>query len=431
LLPGAHELELHALEWSRDGAPLLLLHGFGHDAHVWDDVAPALAGRYRTLALDHRGHGESDRDPKLRDSHEAIGKDLEVLTRELPGPCAVVGHSMGAYGALHLIARHPDRVSALVLVDAGLDLTTTGVSKLRFQSWTDAPSFADHSAYQRVLQKMFPLAPAATLARLAQSWLRPREDGRLELKLDLAFLRPRGAYDPRVDRAAWAERESAFLWGTLAEIRVPTLVVRGAESVVLTRETAQRMVDILRDGQLAEVASAGHAVMIDNPIGLTATLDAFLRRAARSGRSSRRREDMSEVEVVEEIAAPAAKVWELMRDFGGLTKWASAIESCEVEGQGVGAVRTLGMPGGLSLKERLEAFDDAGRTFSYAIIGDNPLPLRDYLSVVKITEKGANACICTWRGTFEPEGGSGEQTQKMVRGIYTGSLAALKKTLGV
>jgi hypothetical protein len=141
---------------------------------------------------------------------------------------------------------------------------------------------------------------------------------------------------------------------------------------------------------------------------------------------------MSEVHVNEPIAAPAAKVWELVRDFGGVTKWGGpAIQSCAVEGAGVGAVRRIGLPGGIAIAERLEAFDDAGRSLSYAIVEKSPVPVRDYLSTIRIVEDGPQACRVDWSSTFEPDGASPEQAQAMVRGIYTGGIAGLRKVLGV
>jgi pimeloyl-ACP methyl ester carboxylesterase len=280
-LPGAHGLTLHALEWSDVGAPLILLHGFGLDAHVWDEVAPRLAPAFRTVALDLRGHGDSDRDAERRYSHAAIGRDLEAVTRALGAePCVLVGHSMGAYGALHLCARHPERVRALGLVDAGPDLTSRGVSSMRFRSLDEEPSFGNCAEYERVLARSHPLAAPETLARLARYGLRPRDDGRLVPKLDIAFMRPRHGYDPSRDRAAWAERESAYLREVLEGLRVPTRVIRGAESPVLRRETAQWMVgELLADGSLEEIPRAGHAVMLDNPQGLADALNRFLQRA--------------------------------------------------------------------------------------------------------------------------------------------------------
>ena len=59
-VPGAHDLQLRLLEWSEEGIPLLMLHGFGNEAHIWDAFAPHMAPHYHTLALDQRGHGHSD-----------------------------------------------------------------------------------------------------------------------------------------------------------------------------------------------------------------------------------------------------------------------------------------------------------------------------------------------------------------------------------
>lgn len=141
---------------------------------------------------------------------------------------------------------------------------------------------------------------------------------------------------------------------------------------------------------------------------------------------------MAEVHVNESIAAPAARVWELVRDFGGVAQWGGpALQSCTVEGAGVGAVRRIGLPGGLAIAERLEALDDAGRTLSYAIVGKSPIPVKDYLATIRIVEDGPQASRVDWSSNFEPDGASAEQAQALVRGVYTGGIAGLRKALGV
>ena len=135
-----------------------------------------------------------------------------------------------------------------------------------------------------------------------------------------------------------------------------------------------------------------------------------------------------EVRVCEEISAPAEKVWALMRGFGDVMQWMEGLESCELEGSGIGAVRTI--TGGLKIQERLEAFDDVGRRFSYAIVGNSPVPMRDYLSTVQIRETGPSGCELAWEGRFEPRPGREAAVQQMVRGIYTNGIAALRKKLG-
>ena len=141
---------------------------------------------------------------------------------------------------------------------------------------------------------------------------------------------------------------------------------------------------------------------------------------------------MSEVKVSESLAAPAAKVWGLLGDFGGVAKWGgSMLQSCTVDGSGVGAVRTIGLPGGASIQERCEAYDAAGRALTYSIIGKSPIPVRDYRSTCRVVETGANECRVDWEGRFEPAGVPEEQAQGMVRGIYTGGIAGARKLLGV
>ncbi|MFQ5698564.1 MAG: SRPBCC family protein [Myxococcota bacterium] len=140
---------------------------------------------------------------------------------------------------------------------------------------------------------------------------------------------------------------------------------------------------------------------------------------------------MAEVKVVENVNCSASEVWELIRDFGAIQKWAGAgIQSCTVEGQGVGAVRTIRVPGGAEIRERLEAQDDAGRSFSYSIVGESPLPLRDYLSTLRVNEVGDGRCEIDWSSRFEPVGASEEQARGIVEGIYTGGIAGIRKTLG-
>lgn len=141
---------------------------------------------------------------------------------------------------------------------------------------------------------------------------------------------------------------------------------------------------------------------------------------------------MSEVEVSESIAAPAAKVWELVRDFGGIAKWGGpALQSCTVEGAGVGAVRRIGLSGGMTIAERLEALDEAGRSLSYAIVEKSPIPVKDYLATIRVVEQGPQACRVDWSSRFEPDGTSAAQAQALLRGVYTGGIGGLRKALGV
>ncbi len=141
---------------------------------------------------------------------------------------------------------------------------------------------------------------------------------------------------------------------------------------------------------------------------------------------------MSEVLVTEELDIAAEKVWELVRDFGGIRKWVGdMVQDLELEGEGIGAIRTISLPGNAQLQEQLKSHDDEERSFSYAIIGKSPLPVDDYLATFKLIETGDNACRIEWSSSFEPKGISDEQAKPMIEGIYTSGIAGLRKALEI
>ncbi len=138
---------------------------------------------------------------------------------------------------------------------------------------------------------------------------------------------------------------------------------------------------------------------------------------------------MTTVQVVERIEANAQKVWEILSDFGGI-KVGGPITAFKIEGEGVGAVRTITMGAG-QVVERLDVKDLATLTFAYVILNDDsPLPVSGYAAKVQITPDGDNACSVDWSGSFTPKGDE-EAAVKVVRGIYTGGIRGAQKALGV
>jgi carbon monoxide dehydrogenase subunit G len=138
---------------------------------------------------------------------------------------------------------------------------------------------------------------------------------------------------------------------------------------------------------------------------------------------------MVSVKVSERVETTADRVWDLFRDFGGVQRFSAGIEKVEVSGAGIGAVRTLSLPGGLSLQERLEAFDDRGRRLQYAIVA-GPIPVSNYLATIEVKDEG-KACRIDWSSHFEPKGITDDQGRAMIEGVYKGGIAGVKKALGV
>ena len=274
---GSTGFDLHLLEWSTDGVPLLLLHGFGNEAHIWDEFAPAVAPYYRTLALDQRGHGDSGWDPEGRYAIDFYVDDVEAVTAELGiERLVLVGHSLGGRVSTVFAGRHPERVAGLVLVDIGPELDARGILRISQETESSvSPIFDTAEEYARLLSLHYPAATAQAIQRMARHGLRQRDDGRYELKQDPAL---RGAMSSATSETALREeRLVEEQWEALRKIQAPTLVVRGAASDVFAPEVADRMADeVLQNGRLAVVAQAGHSVMTDNPDGFRDAVTAFV-----------------------------------------------------------------------------------------------------------------------------------------------------------
>ena len=114
------DLRVRYLDWGGNGPPVVLLHGLASSAHWYDLVAPCLRDKYRLVAPDQRGHGQT--------TQADSGYDLAALSQDVVGlmdhldldRSAVFGHSWGASVALNVAARFPDRIAALGLIDGGV-----------------------------------------------------------------------------------------------------------------------------------------------------------------------------------------------------------------------------------------------------------------------------------------------------------------------
>ena len=265
----ANGLRLHYLDWGGEALPLLLcIHGYAQNAHSWDFTALALRDRYRVLALDLRGHGDSQWAPDGDYSQGAYLGDLEAFVETAAaGPLVVVGLSLGGTLAYSYAAAHPDRVRTLVVVDTGPE--TTGPGRGRIRRFVRQPDVLDSfESFVARTRRYNSRRPEWQVRGSLRHSLQQLPDGRWTWKYD-PVLRSRRRPGPQQDPSArWA------LW---AQVRCPTLLVRGASSDLLDAAVAQRMADALPNVRLMEVPNAGHLVPGDNPVGFEQTLTAFLR----------------------------------------------------------------------------------------------------------------------------------------------------------
>ncbi|MAI79838.1 MAG: hypothetical protein CL917_12910 [Deltaproteobacteria bacterium] len=275
---GADSITLNVLEWSEEGVPIILLHGFSNESRIWDDLIPGIAQHYRVLALDQRGHGESDWHPEAAYDYDDFVADLEAMVEGLGiDRFVLIGHSLGGRVAMLYGGRHPEKLAGLVIVDSAPELDARGTTRISLDTAANPdPTFASVAEYERIMAHAYPAATPASIKRMAIHGVKPTENGRYMLRMDTAF---RSAI-AGADAEAIAARQDANekeLWRSLGKILCPTLVVRGAASDVVSADIADRMVeDALKNGQLAVVPQAGHSVMTDNPEHFNIAVENFV-----------------------------------------------------------------------------------------------------------------------------------------------------------
>jgi len=265
--PAEHYLQLGALRIHLldrgAGRPLLLLHGTGDNARTWDLLAPGLAKSFRVLAMDQRGHGKSDWavPPAYRCEDYLCDLTAAIDILGLDG-LILLGHSMGALHASLYAALNPERVAALIHVDIEPfppDWNRKYLLGL-YKSLPDA--YASPEDYVDEIARNAPYARREHLRDLASRALARKGD----------------RWHRTYDREILARFDHYDLRGRLAEIRCPTLVIRGTESRVLGREAAERMVRALPAGELAEIPKAAHPAHLDNPEAFREAVLGFLAR---------------------------------------------------------------------------------------------------------------------------------------------------------
>jgi pimeloyl-ACP methyl ester carboxylesterase len=274
IVPAEHQvvvgrMRLRYLDWGTRGKrSMLFLHGGGLTAHTWDLVCLALRQDYRCLAIDLRGHGDSEWSPEMDYSIDAHRGDVEGLVEHLGlDGFVLVGMSLGGLTSIAYAGRHAARLAGLVIVDSGPEARPEGAR--RIQEFVAAP--AEFDSIDEVIERALSFNPrrdAKLLRRSLQHNLRQMPDGKLTWKHDRR-------HRAKFDAEEWARRRQN-LWTDVPRITCPTLVVRGARSDVFHDEDAEKLTGALPRASWVRVENAGHTVQGDNPRGLVAELRRFL-----------------------------------------------------------------------------------------------------------------------------------------------------------
>ena len=230
--------------WDQSGTgdPVLLIMGHAYGADMWHRTAPELAASYRVIRFDNRGVGRSSDPPGPYPVQLMAGDALAVLDAASAASAHVYGVSMGGAIALQLALDHPSRVRSLTL-------GCTAAS-------------AEGSSRGALLTRIRTLVPAAALNRMAGKLLYGPDTPASRRAEDHQIVR-RTRSSGRGRRGQLTGLASFDVTGRLAEIRIPTLVMHGAQDRIVPAANAQRLADGIAGARLVVFPDAGHVYITD------------------------------------------------------------------------------------------------------------------------------------------------------------------------
>jgi esterase len=263
-----NSLRFHYRDWGdRSNPALICLHGASASAHNWDTFASEMSDQFRVIALDLRGHGESDwaEDYKFATMADDLAKLTETLDIQR---LALVGHSMGGFVSWVFSSRHQKTVERLVLVDIAANVhdETIGSRVRRLLENGAQETFANLDEAIRAVIERNPRQTPSMIERRVRPNLIRGTSGRWRWRYDGAGLAARWPLAPTTEEN----------WAYLSEVVCPTLLLRGSESWALSLEDAEQMARTMDDCRLIEVPGAGHGVHSDKPETFLAAVRPFL-----------------------------------------------------------------------------------------------------------------------------------------------------------
>lgn len=263
-----HGLQMHYLDWGNETRkPMVLLHGVMGHAHLWDNVALFFMDRYHVIALDQRGHGQSQPCPRGSYALDDHFIDITAFFDTLKlSDLILMGHSMGGRNALFFAALSPNTVSRLILVEARLGNNPTASFSLR-QIVAHLPHRVKSlDEAMAAISLLFPRIDIDECRRIARFGFR-----RVSRRTFVC------CYDPKMTFDA---AKSGFivldLRPFLKNVTCPTLVVRGGDSPFVSREEAKEMSELMPNATWGEILEATHMPALENPKAFLSLVSSFL-----------------------------------------------------------------------------------------------------------------------------------------------------------
>ncbi len=276
---GQNGLRLRADEFGDPSdPPVVLLHGGGQTRFAWGSTAQTLADRgWHAYRVDLRGHGESDWPEDGDYSLDAFADDVLAISAELPELPVFVGASLGGVASMAAIGESPTPVArALVLVDVAATMEPAGAQRIgEFMSTNLENGFASLDEVADAVAAYNPHRPRPTDLSGLKKNVRQRDDGRWVWHWDPRFLSgKRGSRDETRGSLIGADR----LILAARNVKIPTLLVRGRLSDLLSEEGAQELLTLIPQAEFVDVEGAGHMVAGDRNDVFNGAITGFLDR---------------------------------------------------------------------------------------------------------------------------------------------------------
>ncbi|HEY8526342.1 MAG TPA: alpha/beta hydrolase [Acidimicrobiales bacterium] len=275
-IPGAG-VELAADAYGpEDGPPVLLFHGGGQTRHAWGGTAQLLGERgWRSTTVDLRGHGDSDWSPDGVYDLDTFAADVRIVAEAQPRPPALIGASLGGISSLVAIAEAPAPIArALVLVDVAPRMEPDGVQRIHDFMRGHPNGFASLEEVADAVAAYNPHRPRPKDLSGLRKNVRLGEDGRWHWHWDPRFLDGPSTDEPR------SLRNEDRLEAAARALTLPTLVVRGKASDVLSEEGVRHLLELVPHAEVADVTGAGHMVAGDRNDAFNDAVFDFLERVA-------------------------------------------------------------------------------------------------------------------------------------------------------
>ncbi|AEF88707.1 alpha/beta hydrolase fold protein [Delftia sp. Cs1-4] len=253
---GAHGMRLAGDTWGDPSGPLVVLqHGGGQTRHAWKRTGEVLGDAgFHAVAFDARGHGDSDWSPDGAYGQDLMVQDLQCVLAALGSPpAALVGASMGGGTSLVAAGEQAVDATALVLVDIAPRIEPEGVKNIRSFMFRNPDGFGSLEEVADAIASYQPHRERPQhLQGLAKN-VRLGPDGRYRWHWDPRFMQ--GHRDLALRQAR--------LEACARALKVPSLLVRGGMSDMLTDEGVREFLEMAPNSEYVNIASAGHMVAGD------------------------------------------------------------------------------------------------------------------------------------------------------------------------